>query len=74
VEVHSKYDRLIEDERKIQRYLAAGTSLIWHVNPKTQIVTVHQPGREPQRFTIGETLSGEDVLPGFDLPVSAIFE
>jgi Uma2 family endonuclease len=74
VEVHSPSDRIIDDERKIQRYLAAGTSLVWHVNPKTNIVTVHRLGQTPRRFTVDDRLSGEDVLPCFALPVRSIFE
>ena len=74
IEVHSPYDRKVHEERKIERYLSAGTSLVWLVNPKTEIVTVHRLDQAPRRLTKDDILSGEDVLPGFAIPIRAIFD
>lgn len=73
IEVRSPSDRLIDDERKAQRYLAAGTALVWLVDPKSETVTVYRSSRAPQRFAKGHTLTGEDALPGFEISVDAIF-
>jgi Uma2 family endonuclease len=58
---------------KVQRYLSAGSRLVWVVWPLSQTVAVHRPGREPEILGIGDVLDGEDVLPGFRLPVRSIF-
>ena len=60
---------------KAQRYLAAGTQLVWVIWPKRQEVDVWRPGdRQPSAtLTIADTLDGLDVVPGFTLPVAEIF-
>ena len=60
-------------QRKVQRYLAAGTRLIWAVRPERQAVVVYAPVREPMELGIGDELDGEDTVPGFRLPISQIF-
>ena len=41
--------------------------------PGTRSVQVHGPGREVYLLTESATLEGEDVLPGFSLPVRDLF-
>lgn len=41
--------------------------------PKRRVVRVHRPGRDPVELPEGDTLDGEDVLPGFRLPVADVF-
>jgi hypothetical protein len=36
-------------------------------------VTVHRPGEEPRVLGEGDVLDGEDLLPGFTLPVADVF-
>jgi Uma2 family endonuclease len=55
------------------RYMAAGVPLLWYIDPRRQTVTEYCPGREPTTLGIGDTLDGEDVLPGFWLPVADVF-
>jgi Uma2 family endonuclease len=73
VEIVSPTDRSSEMEQKISEYLAAGTRLVWVVYPMTKTVYVYGPGRAVQRLSASETLSGEDVLPGFSITVSEFF-
>jgi Uma2 family endonuclease len=73
VEIVSPTDRSSEMEQKISEYLAAGTRLVWVVYPMTKTVYVYGPGRAIQRLSASETLSGEDVLPGFSITVSEFF-
>jgi Uma2 family endonuclease len=73
VEIISPTDRSGEMEQKIADYLAAGTRLVWVVYPATKTVYVYRPGRAVQRLSASETLSGEDVLPGFSITVSEFF-
>jgi Uma2 family endonuclease len=73
VEVLSPSDTIFAVEEKVAAWLAAGTSLVWVVNPRSRAVTVHRPGRPPRTLLESETLDGEDVVPGFRLPVAEIF-
>jgi hypothetical protein len=39
----------------------------------TSTVLAHRPGQPPRILTETDTLDGEDVVPGFSLPVREIF-
>jgi len=59
---------------KAARYLGGGTSLIWVVWPKPRQVDVWRPGSvEPATLHVGDSLDGEDVVPGFIYPVADLF-
>ena len=58
---------------KIKEWLAAGTRLVWIVDPVRHRIHIHSPVRPTQTLTPGDTLDGEDVLPGLRLPVAEIF-
>lgn len=73
-EVISPSDRLYAVEEKVEEWLAAGAKLVWVANPRRRTVIVHRPGSEPQTLRVGDTLDASDVVPGFTLPVAAIFE
>ena len=74
VEVISKRNTKAEIVRKMDEYFAAGTRLVWVVDPKTRTVRVHTAPREPVMLRIGDVLDGGDVLPGLRVPVRAVFE
>jgi Uma2 family endonuclease len=74
VEIISPTDRLAAVRRKVAIYLEYGARLVWMVNPRRRTVTVFRPDRAEHLLTIKDELDGEDVLPGFRLPVAAIFE
>jgi Uma2 family endonuclease len=60
--------------RKTQRYVAAGTRLVWVVWPRRREVDVwHLHAGTPLTLRVGDTLDGEDVVPGFTLPVADLF-
>jgi Uncharacterized protein conserved in cyanobacteria len=73
VEVVSPHDTAEEVEAKVLDYLEAGTRMVWIVRPRTRTVTVYRSLREVQVLRPGDTLDGGDVLPGFTLPVEALF-
>ncbi|MEI6046907.1 MAG: Uma2 family endonuclease [Chloroflexota bacterium] len=75
VEVVSKTDHTYDVEDKVQEYLRAGVGLVWVVRPIGKIVEVYRPGQEvPTLLGLKNELDGEDVIPGFKLKVSAIFD
>jgi Uma2 family endonuclease len=43
------------------------------VDPIAETVTVHRPDGDPFTLSAGDTLDGDDVVPGFTLPVADIF-
>ena len=73
VEVVSPSDTQPEVDEKVALYMDAGVPLLWVAYPKRRVVRVHRPDREPVEFGEGDVLDGEDVLPGFRLPVADSF-
>ena len=73
VEVLSPSNTPAEVARKVAIYLAAGTELVWVVDRPRQSVTVHRAGRPQRTLGLGDVLEGEDVLPGFGLPLAELF-
>jgi Uma2 family endonuclease len=60
--------------KKADEYLSHGSRLVWIIDPRKQEVTVCQPRQEPVTLSRGDVLSGADVIPGFELPVTRLFE
>jgi len=59
---------------KAQTYLAFGTRLVWVIWPRYQRVDVWRPGDDtPTPLGVDDTLSGEDVVPGFTYPIARLF-
>ena len=74
VEVNSPNDKEAEVEAKVQLYFEAGTRAVWIVEPSARTITVRTPDSAPIVYQIGDTLSGEPVLAGFELPLSEVFD
>lgn len=75
VEVISKTDDFYQVDDKVDEYLRAGVRLVWIVRPIRKIIEVYHPGdRKPTTLGIDDELDGEAVIPGFKLPVKALFE
>lgn len=73
VEILSPSDGPGAVRAKVTDYLEAGTHLVWVVDPSRRCVTVFRPLEPPLSVTGDQILEGEDVLPGFLVPVSEIF-
>lgn len=74
VEVTSPGDTFSEVEGKVAEWLGAGTRLVWVVSPKLHTVTVYRSLTDIVTLTEKDTLDGGDVVPGFEIKVSEIFE
>lgn len=61
-------------EDKTRHYRKAGVPLLWWVDPHLQTVAIYRHGVPVAELRDGDVLDGEDILPGFILPVSRIFE
>ena len=73
IEVVSPNDLAWEVELKVTEYLQAGVPLLWVFYPDTRTVWVYRASGETTHLRVGETLSGEEVLPGFTCPVAEVF-
>jgi Uma2 family endonuclease len=74
VEVRSKNDSQPEVDQKIRDYLTAGVKVAWVPDPDTQTVTEYRSGQPPRVYTVRDTLTVDDIIPGFRMPVSQVFE
>lgn len=73
VEVLSPSNRPREVHAKIAELLAAGTRLVWIVDPSKRTVAVYRTLLAPKRLDERGVLDGEDVLPGFSVAVAELF-
>jgi Uma2 family endonuclease len=73
VEVLSPNDLADEVEEKVQMWLAAGSLLVWVVNPQNRTVVVYRPGAEPVTLREDQEIDGGDVIPGFRCRVVDFF-
>jgi Uma2 family endonuclease len=74
VEVLSPDDRTSEVNAKIYDWLRTGCARVWIVDPQNKSVTVYRNPNQATVFALEETLTDDDLLPGFALPVAEIFE
>lgn len=73
VELRSENDSLKKLQAKMEEYQENGAQLGWLIDPKMRQVEIYRPQREIEILQNPETLSGEDVLPGFILDLTLIF-
>ena len=74
IEVLSPYDRAADMHAKVADYLAAGTPLVWVVDPEARQVTAYRTLLEPGVLSGEDELAAEDILPGLRLPIEELFE
>lgn len=74
VEVLSPEDRAMDVTQKLREYFGIGVRLVWLVDPAAQVVSVYHSLSDVRERKEGDRLSGDDVLPGFEVPVAEIFE
>ncbi|MBE9011449.1 Uma2 family endonuclease [Pseudanabaenaceae cyanobacterium LEGE 13415] len=67
IELRSRTDRLADLQEKMQEYLTSGVRLGWLLNPQDQQVEIYRQGQEKEVRGLPTRLSGECVLPGFEL-------
>jgi Uma2 family endonuclease len=73
VEVLSPGNTAREIGEKIVLYFAAGARVVWVFNPKKRTAAVYTSPSEARTLGEQETLDGGDVLPGFSLQLSKLF-
>jgi len=73
VEVVSAGDTFHEVDDQAKAWLAAGTRLVWVVNPRWRTVTEYRPEAAVHTFTEADELNGGEVLPGFRCALRDVF-
>jgi Uma2 family endonuclease len=73
VEAMSPWDRSGRVHEKAEDYFLSGARLLWVVQPEDRTVTVYRTPTAPKLLTETDVLDGEDVLPGFRLPLADLF-
>jgi Uma2 family endonuclease len=73
VEILSPGQSVAELRVKLRQALNHGSGLGWLIHPKRRAVQVLRTDHKAEELHAGDVLSGEDVLPGFALPVAEIF-
>ena len=58
---------------KAELYLTAGSELVWIIYPKLHKVVVYHADHSTYDVSLGGTLTGEALLPGFNIPVADLF-
>ena len=74
IEVGSPGDTRPEVEEKVREYLAGGVLLVWVFDPVRRTVRVRGADGTDRVLTEDGELDGGDVLPGFRVRVSTLFE
>ena len=72
-EIVSPDDRWTEIRQKIREYLSAGVSVVLVIDPAEQTATVYRSFANVHELTTADTLTLEDILPGFSVPVAELF-
>ena len=73
IEFLSPSDRLTKTQEKMQEYMDNGCRLGWLINRKKREVEIYRPGQEVEVVQSPQTLSGDNVLPGFVLNLPKIW-
>ena len=68
-----KNQRYEDLQSKMQEYLDNGVQLGWLIEPSAKTVEIYRSGKSVKILNNPQTLSGEDILPGFTLDLTEIF-
>ncbi len=73
IEVISPTDIWWEIMQKLDEYFSSGCRLVWLISPLDQRVLVYRQEQRSQILELGDLLNGEEVVPGFSMPVADLF-
>jgi Uma2 family endonuclease len=73
VEIISPEDTYGKLNRKVAVYLKDGVRTVWVIDPAPRTVTVYASDGTKTLLSTSDILTGRDVIPGFEIAVSALF-
>lgn len=74
LELASDSDNLEVVKEKMDKWISNGVRLAWLVSPEEKCTYIYQPEQSVVRKGFSETLSGEEVLVGFETVLSEVLE
>ena len=74
IEVVSPSDKFYDVQEKALEYLDADTKMVWVIEPIARTVIVYRSRSDIKILTQNDTLTGEEVVSGFQCAVAEIFE
>ncbi|MEM9540794.1 MAG: Uma2 family endonuclease [Cyanobacteria bacterium P01_E01_bin.42] len=74
IELRSESDSLPPVQRKMEEYIENGLCLGWLIDPRNRQVEIYRANREKEVLENCDRLEGEEILPGFVLDLSVIWE
>jgi Uma2 family endonuclease len=72
IEVVSPGDHFSRIQKRVRHFLKQGVRLVWVVDPEDRSVTVYRSPQQAISLEETDTLTGEDVLPGFACRVAEL--
>jgi hypothetical protein len=73
VDAYTWNNAQIEMQERVDLFFAAGTRQMWVIYPKAQAVYIYTAAKKVEILTGNDVIDGDDVLPGFKLPVKELF-
>ena len=73
IEVTPPGDSYTEVQEKVMEWLDAGCRMVVTVDPRRRTITVYRSRQDIEILTEEDTLSGGDVVAGWELPLSVLF-
>jgi len=73
VEILSEGNTAQEMERKLRDYFEAGVQLVWYIDPRARTARSYTAPDSCRQVPENGTLSGDTVLPGFELSLDELF-
>jgi Uma2 family endonuclease len=73
IEVSSSRDEVDDTDKKVKEYRQAKIKLVWVIRPIGEVVEIYRKGEVAGLLGVNDELNGEDVIPGFTLPVKNLF-
>lgn len=73
IEIVSPKDRWTKIVRKVEQFLAIGVKLVWVIDPRMRQAHVYRADGSAAIVRGDGVLSGEQILPGFELPLKDLF-
>ena len=73
LEIRSESDSVLELKTKMKEYMDNGCRLAWLIDPKNKETHVYRTTGSNEIISFDKELSGEEVMPGFSIDLSKIF-
>jgi len=74
VEILSPEDRAGQVMTKIRECLSIGVDRVWLIDGRRRQIRIYRSPEQAETLEIGDTLHDEEILPGFSLPLSDLFQ